>query len=55
MSLASDVEITSVGLTPNPVNVSSTLLAQVGAQVTVHTWSDWASSTWGGVAALTWG
>lgn len=55
MSLASDVVVTSIGLTPNPVNASSTYLAQVGAEVDVHTWDDWASATWESVAAMTWG
>jgi len=55
MSLANDVVINSVGLTPNPVNASSTYLAQVGAEVDVHTWGDWSSTSWASVAGITWG
>ena len=55
MSMALDVVITSVGLTPNPVAVGSAYLAQVGAEAVTYEWSDWASSTWASVASLTWG
>ena len=55
MSLASELTITSVGLTPNPVAVGSAYLAQVGAEDITHTWSDWATSTWSSVAGIEWG
>lgn len=55
MSLASDVAITFVGLTPNPVAVGSAYLAQVGADTVAYEWSDWASSTWASVAGMEWG
>ncbi len=55
MSLAKDVQINGVGLTPNPVNASAIYLAQVDAEQIDHIWQDWASRTWGSTSSLLYG
>ena len=55
MSLAKDVEMTSAGITPNPVAINEAYLVQIGAVQIEHTWSDWGSTTWAEVSNLQWG
>jgi len=54
-SLAEDVSITFIGLTPNPVNVLGTYLVSVGVAEIDRKWMDWASTIWANVESLTWG
>lgn len=54
-TLANDIEITSVGITPNPADVSGTVLIQIGVESVDKTWSDWSSFTWAYVSSLAWG
>lgn len=54
-SLAHDLQITFVGLTPNPVNALGTILVSVGVAEIDHVWLDWASTIWANVASLQWG
>lgn len=54
-SLAKDIQITFVGLTPNPVNVLSAYLVSVGVVEVDRVWMDWASTIWANVESLTWG
>ena len=54
-SLAEDVSITFIGLTPNPVNVLGTYLVSVGVAEIDKRWMDWASTIWANVASLQWG
>jgi len=55
MSLATDLAVDSVGLTPNPVDVGGVYLVQIGVVEDPHIWSDWASTTWSEVASMEWG
>lgn len=54
-TVAKETRISSVGMTPNPVNAASVYLIQIGASEVSHTWGDWASSTWSALASLKWG
>lgn len=54
-SLAHDLQITFVGLTPNPVNALGTILVSVGVAEIDHVWLDWASTIWANVSSLQWG
>lgn len=54
-TVAKETRISSVGMTPNPVNAASVYLIQIGASEVAHTWGDWASSTWSALASLKWG
>jgi len=54
-SAARDIQITSVGLTPNPVNTEATSLVQIGVAEIIYTWGDWASNRWTELGAMMWG
>jgi hypothetical protein len=54
-SLAKDLQITFVGLTPNPVNVMGAYLVSIGVAEVDRVWLDWASTIWANVASLKWG
>ena len=54
-SLAKDLQITFVGLTPNPVNVMGAYLVSIGVAEIDRVWLDWASMIWANVAGLKWG
>lgn len=54
-SVAKEVQFSFIGITPNPVNASSTYLIQVGVSEVMHTWNDWASNTWQQLGAMMWG
>jgi len=54
-SLAKDLQITFVGLTPNPVNVMGAYLVSIGVAEVDRVWLDWATTIWANVAGLKWG
>ena len=55
MSLAKEIQITFIGLTPNPVSTGNTYLIQIGITEIDRIWLDWAGTIWANVASLKWG
>ena len=55
MSVSKPVTIQFIGMTPNPVEVQSAYLAQVGAAESYNTWSKYESTTWAGMSGMKWG
>lgn len=55
MSFAKDIQVSFIGLTPNPVKTGNTFLIQVGITEVDRIWLDWASTIWANVASLKWG
>lgn len=54
-SLAKDLMITHIGITPQTVEVGATVLVSIGVSEVNLEWLDWASTIWANVESLTWG